>query len=106
MNRIRFDYDLTFAVLLMNAEGDTYARFGSRDANSETDRLSIAGLKRTMRAVLALHRSHPADHSPQSGAQKRFTLDDIPAFSSSKSAAKNECAHCHFANNFRLAQLR
>jgi S1-C subfamily serine protease len=34
-----------------------------------------------------------------------FTVDDIPAFRRSK-AAKEECAHCHYANNFRLAQLR
>jgi hypothetical protein len=104
MNRFRFDYDLTFAVLMMNADGETYARFGTRDAQSETDRMSIAGLKRAMRAVLARHRVHPSGSSPPA-ATKSFTLEDIPAFRQ-RSLAKNECAHCHFANNFRFAQLR
>jgi hypothetical protein len=105
MNRFEFDYDLTFAVLMMNAEGQTYARFGTRDAQSETDRMSIAGLKRTMRAVLVRHRSQPANSSAVAAGAKSFTLEDIPAFRQ-KGLAKNECAHCHFANSFRLAQLR
>jgi hypothetical protein len=89
----------------MNADGDVYSRFGTRDAESETDRMSIAGLKRTMRAVLAEHRSHPKDPLPRSDPPRSFTLDDIPAFSDRKIAAQ-ECAHCHYANNFRFAQLR
>src|SRR4029079_5036650 len=54
---------------------------------------------------LARHRRHPADSSSPSAEVKPFSLDDIPAFRQSK-AASGECAHCHFANNFRLAQLR
>src|SRR5689334_22946241 len=102
MNRFRFDYDLTFAVLMMDAEGGTYSRFGTRDAHSETDRMSIAGLKRVMRAVLALHRQHPATQAAVTSEQKPFTLDDVPAFAGSRAAKKGECAHCHFANNFRF----
>jgi membrane-associated protease RseP (regulator of RpoE activity) len=104
MNRFRFDYDLTFAILMMSPEGHVYSRFGTRDAKSETDRMSIAGLKHTVRQVLALHRQRP----PVSSAGDplpRFTLDDIPAFSSSN-AAKQKCAHCHFAHNFRFEQMR
>ncbi len=102
MNRFRFDYDLTFAVLMMAPDGETYSRFGARDGESETDRMSITGLKRTMRQVLARHRRHPAGSAPPA---KPFTLADIPAYRNSPTA-KQECAHCHFANNFRLAQLR
>lgn len=105
MNRFRFDYDLTFAVLLMDADGHTYSRFGTRDAKSETDRMSIPGLKGTMRAVLALHRNWQAHAADKPVQKERFTLDDIPAFAH-RTAAKQECAHCHFANNFRFAQLR
>lgn len=105
MNRFRFDYDLTFAVLMMNADGDVYSRFGTRDANSETDRMSILGLKRTMRAVLAIYRQHPAALRTAASEQKPFTLDDIPAFKNTRGESR-ECAHCHFANNYRFAQLR
>ena len=105
MNRFRFDYDLTFAVMMMDADGGVYTRFGTRDAESETDRMSIAGLKQTMRAVLAEHRSRPKGPRQETEPTRSFTLDDIPAFATRKVGSK-ECAHCHFANNFRFAQLR
>jgi serine protease Do len=66
--------------------------------------MSIAGLKRTMRAVLARHRAQPRARTG-AASQKAHTLSDIPAFARSKQAAA-ECAHCHFANNFRFQQLR
>ena len=44
MNLFRFDYDQTFAVLMMSPDGYTYSRFGSLDANSRVDRMSIAAL--------------------------------------------------------------
>jgi hypothetical protein len=105
MNRFRFDYDLTFAALMMNADGVTYARFGTKDAQSATDRLSIPGLKRAMRQVLAVHRRGGTAGSANTPGQARLTLADIPAYARSR-AAKQGCAHCHFANNFRFAQLR
>jgi len=103
MNRFRFDYDLTFAALMMDPDGTVYSRFGARDAQSETARLSIAGLKRAMKAVLALAQARSRHPAP--AAMKPFTLADIPAYRDSPQA-KAECAHCHFANNFRFRQLR
>ena len=101
LNRFRFDYDLTFAVLMMDADGHTYSRFGSQDWHSSSDRMSVPGLKRAMREVLALHGARkPA--SP-AAAKPRATLADIPAFTRMK-AAKEECYHCHFANNARIAE--
>ena len=32
-------------------------------------------------------------------------LADIPAYSKSRQASQ-PCAHCHFANNYRFAQLK
>jgi hypothetical protein len=105
MNRFRFDYDLTFAILMMDADGTTYSRFGSQDWRTLSARMSIAGLKTVMRQVLAQHRQHPAHRPPASAPWTSFTLADIPAFRKG-GGAKEECAHCHFANNFRFDQLR
>jgi hypothetical protein len=114
MSRFRFDYDLTFAALMMNADGLTYSRFGSQDWRSSSDRMSIAGLKTAMRHVLARHRQRPSPRSvdaavPGSAASRAgsrpFTLADIPAFRTSR-AAGEACAHCHYAHNFRFDQLR
>jgi hypothetical protein len=99
----RFDYDLTFSVLMLDAEGGVYSRFGTRDAKSHSDRMSIPGLKTAMREVLAQHRAAPPP-SPQPAA-KGTTVEDIPAFRKSK-ASGSECYHCHFVSAFRLRELR
>lgn len=102
MNRFRFDYDLTFAVLMMHENGHTYARFGTQDAKATGDRMSIPGLKAAMRGVLVRHEDEKA---PAPAPLPRQTVDAFPAFARTK-AAKAECTHCHFANNARFAQLR
>src|SRR5688572_14579746 len=108
MNFFRFDYDQTFAVLLMDVNGTTYSRFGSNDHKSDASRMSIAGLKRAMRGALSMHRSgwkpiSPINQAPRQ--KKSFTLSDIPAYAKSKAAGES-CAHCHYANNYRFEQLR
>jgi hypothetical protein len=104
LNRFRFDYDLTFAALLMDAEGETYARFGTRDGDSPTGRISIPGLKRVMREVLALHEKRGPERAA-APAEPPLTLEQIPAFARRK-AAKDACYHCHYAADARVAQLR
>jgi hypothetical protein len=105
MNRFRFDYDLTFAVLMMNAGGHVYSRYGSQDWRSSAARMSIPGLKKAMREVLALHRSRQPDGSDRPASGKPVTVTDFPAFAGSRTA-REACYHCHFANNARFAQLR
>jgi hypothetical protein len=105
MNRYRFDYDLTFAILMMDAEGGTYSRFGSQDWRTSSARMSIAGLKNAMRQVLARHRQHSVRPVSAPAARAPMTLANIPAFQKSR-AAREECAHCHYAHNFQIAQRR
>ncbi|MCS6861543.1 MAG: PDZ domain-containing protein [Abditibacteriales bacterium] len=102
MNLFQFDYDLTFAVLMMNANGYTYSRFGTMDATQTTHRMSIAGLKKAMRGVLALHQQEQTKAPP---TRPRFTLDDMPSYRRNR-VAQEECAHCHYANNFRIKEWR
>ena len=47
LQRFQFDYELTFAVIFMNADGTIYGRYGSRSSreNAESD-VSVAGLAR------------------------------------------------------------
>src|SRR5688572_8812995 len=104
LNLFRFDYDLTFAVLMMDAEGRTYSRFGTRDGKSATDRLSITGLKNAMRQVLAVHKAGANGAAVPPESRRSFTISDIPAFSGSR-ASKEACYHCHYASNFQVKQL-
>ncbi len=104
MTRFQFDYDLTFAILMMNADGRTYSRYGTQDWRHSEERMSVEGLKHSLRAVLAAHARGAA--APAAAAPKpAFTVMDIPAYAQSP-AARQPCAHCHHANNFRFQQLR
>lgn len=103
LNRFQFDYDLTFAALMMDPEGGVYSRFGSRDAGSATARLSIAGLKRSLREVLALYRQGARGDRPVE--RPAFTTADYAAFAR-RPQSKQPCYHCHFANNARFSQVR
>ncbi len=105
MNLFRFDYDLTFAVLMMNADGVTYSRFGTQDHTQTTHRMSIAGLKHAMRQVLAQHKAGAVDKGSVPDPARRYTLTDVPAFARSKQA-KDACYHCHYASNSYVKQAQ
>src|SRR5438067_12657941 len=55
LNLFDFDYDLTFMVFFLNAEGKVYARYGGRDAEGPDKRQSLEGLRYTMESVLRMH---------------------------------------------------
>jgi hypothetical protein len=89
---------------MMDAGGHTYSRYGSQDHRHSSERMSIPGLKKAMREVLALHaKRKPGESKPATA--KPLLVQDYPAFRRTK-AAGEECYHCHYANNARFAQMR
>ena len=109
LNLFRFDYDQTFAILMMDADGATYSRFGSNDEKSDAGRMSVAGLKHAMEAVLARHARSQRTSSPPAGTPRNrpaaFTIADYPKFARTKTAQQS-CYHCHYANDARFLQAR
>jgi hypothetical protein len=97
----RFDYDLQFAVLVMDGHDETtLARWGTRDAKSPTGRLSLAGLKHTLRLAADAYvrrRSFPGRRT-----RKLVLLEDYPVFARSRRASE-PCYHCHYAYDAQLA---
>lgn len=104
LSTFRFDYDLTFVALLLDPiSGKTIARWGSRDSESATNRLSMPGLMRMVRAALADYRPGKTTGFPQPPAQ---TLpEQYPTFAASK-RAQEPCYHCHYAHDAQLNQAR
>jgi hypothetical protein len=82
----KFDYDLTWMGFFLNSENHVYGRYGGRDATSDEGRLSIAGMKTTMRRVLETHR-HGGKTSRREVPAKfaRDYFDVNP----------KRCLHCH-----------
>ncbi|GBD35277.1 hypothetical protein HRbin36_00386 [bacterium HR36] len=83
----QFDYDLTWAAFFLNAQEHIYSRYGGRDAEDAERRMSLAGLKYTMRLVLAAHRSGegnaPMQERPILPVEKAFPVKG------------KGCLHCH-----------
>ena len=84
-----FDFDLTFAVFLMNAEGRVYARYGQRNARGPDALQSLKGLDYVMQSVLEMHRR---DGSAQEFAprirERSVTISEI-------GGRTRRCYHCH-----------
>ena len=105
LNIFTFDYDLTFAAVLMNADGTIYHRYGSRDSGPAASRLSMASFVRVLRESLKDHEIYQAKPRPPEPKEKR-TADEIPSLARKIEERKRtgkhaECIHCHMVNGER-----
>jgi hypothetical protein len=102
LNLFDFDYDLTWAAFLLNADGRVYGRYGGRDAKGPDDRHSLAGLRFALQAALDAHRhAKAAANLPPPG--KPLLAEELPA---AKLLRRGECIHCHQINEFRRAAAK
>jgi serine protease Do len=62
LSLFKFDYDLSFAAFIMNADKTIYGRFGTRSELKDTERdISIEGFHKALAAGLRLHKAYPAN---------------------------------------------
>jgi hypothetical protein len=83
----QFDYDLTWMGFFLGPDGRVYSRYGGRDAESDEGRLSLKGLKTTMRRVLARH-EELAGAEPPPAHKPQLPADLFPV-------RRDSCLHCH-----------
>ena len=104
--RFQFDYDLSYGVLFLNADGTTYGRYGSWKHQKNTQESATEGLSKAMRGALELHRGYPGNKVALAGKQPVATPFktpvEIPQLAErykpvldweGKVAAS--CVHCH-----------
>ncbi len=107
LNTFRFDYDLQLAgVVLDGRDSQTLARWGTRDAQSATGRISVSGLEQTLVKACATYnaRTPAVSNSPAGQPLPPRTIDTAyPAFAQS-ARNKEACWHCHYANDARVAE--
>lgn len=126
LSRFQFDGSLTWAIFLQNADGTTYARYGSRSALGKASArdISVAGFKQTLRGALALHdryRKDPARWGKVLAAKSGLssprwrTPEAIPKLAAKKQFATRfggergrhgGCIHCHMVPTHELLSLR
>ncbi|HVR75221.1 MAG TPA: PDZ domain-containing protein, partial [Planctomycetota bacterium] len=98
LNVYRFDYDLTFAALLMNGDGTIYHRFGTRDHSSATSRLTMEAFVDLLRETLEDHALYEKAPSPPAPLPRR-TIEGIPPMARKLQKKKIDCFHCHMVND-------
>ena len=88
-----FDFDLTFAAVLMSANGHVYHRYGGRDDRGPGVWLGRDPFARALRATLDEHGAGSSEPDPavSADAQPLF-IERIPAFAKRD---RGECVHCH-----------
>jgi hypothetical protein len=106
LSLFQFDYDLTFAALLMNSDRTIYARFGSRLGTKAEEDISLDGFAATLRAALAIHEQYPRNKDRLAGKQPVSTTyktpDDLPSLKGRYAESLDyegkvvqSCMHCH-----------
>jgi hypothetical protein len=106
LSKFQFDYDLSFSTMFFNADGTIYGRYGSWTHQKNAQDASTEGYRRTLDAVLALHRGFPANkeslRAKQSEPASFKTPVDIPALAGKyqreldwEGKVVQSCVHCH-----------
>lgn len=101
---LRFDFDLTFAALLLHADGTVYHRYGSRGPDAADGYLSIASFARLLQDSLADHRAHDAAPTPPP-AHEPLRAIDLPVLRGKRAKGQRlACVHCHTVNDAEHVQ--
>ncbi len=115
LSLFQFDGELTIAIMFLGADGTVYGRYGSRGDKEAERWLSIAGLRKTMEGVLALHAAGAEGRKGLSGKVGRpppwKTPEAMPAWKGRENVApadgsRGKCVHCHQANDGEAWSLR
>lgn len=107
LSLFQFDYDQSFAIFFLNADGTIYGRFGTRSHRTQwSDDVSIEGLARALEGALALHKKYPGNTEELAG--KKGMAPDVPSpekyarFRGRYESRLNydapvvkQCIHCH-----------
>jgi serine protease Do len=106
LNLFQYDYDQSFAILLMNADQTIYGRYGTRSHRTEwSEDVSLAGLAEALQGALKLHENFPQDKpalAAKRGPAPEFsTPEQYPSLAAYAPRLDYEgnvvksCIHCH-----------
>ena len=115
--QFQFDFDLTFAVFLMNADGTIYGRYGSRSDHKEAQRdISMESFAEAMEAALELHQGYPGNKALFTGkkaATPKYARPELfPTLTRFKPTLDfdgqvvQSCMHCHQIREAERAEYR
>jgi serine protease Do len=103
LHLFQFDYDQSWAVFFLNADGTIYGRYGTRagDKKNAATHLSVASFKKSMERAIELHKAYPANKAllaSKLGPKPRFSAaEQIPGLQDRARGPTTpaNCIHCH-----------
>ena len=116
--RFQFDFDLTFAAFLMNADLTIYGRFGSRSDRKDAMRdMTMEGFRKALAGALDLHKSYPDNKAALAGkigqAVRYKTPIEYPSLQGKykttldyEGKVVQSCVHCHQVRDAEFILLR
>jgi hypothetical protein len=118
LSLFQFDYDQSFAMFFLNADGTIYGRFGTRSHRTQwSDDVSIEGLAKALQGALALHEQYPQNKEELAG--KKGKAPDVPSpemYASLRGKYESklnydapvvkQCIHCHQIGEAQRQQYR
>jgi len=118
LSLFQFDYDQSFAVFLLNADGTIYGRFGTRShRTSWAGDVSVEGLAKALEGALELHRQYPKNATALAGkkgpAPEVSAPEKYPSLKGKYGPKVNytekvvqSCIHCHQIGDAQREQSR
>ena len=101
----QLDFDLTFAVFFLNADGTVYGRYGTRSDEGAMRDISMEGLRKALQGALELHENYPANKDTLVAKRAQLTKYKKPErYPSLKhyrpkldydGQVVKSCMHCH-----------
>jgi hypothetical protein len=107
LSLFQFDYDQSFAVFLLNADGTIYGRFGTRSHRTDwIGDVSLPGMAKALEGGLELHAAYPKNKDVLAGkrgpAPEFPTPEKFPMLTGKYGPKLNyegnvvqSCIHCH-----------
>ncbi len=106
LSMFRFDYNLTFAVLLMNADGTIYHTFAGRDWTDPMSHLTMPTLVQLLHDTLPEHAAYQKNPQPPKLATP-FSIEQYPTLARRiKAGKKPDCMHCHMVGEYKYSSLK
>jgi hypothetical protein len=107
LSLFQFDYDQSFAVFLLNADGTVYGRYGTRSHRTFwSDDVSVEGLAKALEGALELHQQYPKNKAelvarkgtaPEFASPEKYPLlkDKYGPKLNYEANVAQSCIHCH-----------
>jgi hypothetical protein len=100
---MRFDFDLTMAIVLMNADGTIYHRYGTRDGKDPLSWTSIASFSALLQQTLNDHQDYERAPTPPLPHEPMRAIDLPPLAKKIAQGQRLDCVHCHTINDSEYA---